>query len=211
MFPGWTAERLFQPHDGTEPSPASPAAQSAPQMADLAAVYPSRPEFQHDMPPHLLFDNAEKISMVGLSLNLLCQSYPDKALLDLLESGALVQALFLDPAGHYIREREREEGHPEGALSTLTTLNIQTLQRLHAKLSPEGRERLRIHTYDEPVRFNITVIDDTTCIVQPYLPEARGIESPTLVTRHQDDAPGLFGTFAQVFESMWARSKEITA
>lgn len=96
-------------------------------------------------------------------------------------------------------------------LSTLTTLNIQTLQRLQGKLSPEARENLYIRTYDEAVRFNITVIDDATCVVQLYLPDARGVESPTFVIEKQPGPPGLFETFSQVFESMWARSKEITA
>lgn len=225
MFPGWTAEQLFQEHTGDikfVPEPPNttggnvagspkPAVASTQGTADVTAVFPSRPAFSHEIPPHELFDGAEQISMVGLSLNLLCQSYPDRSLLDLLESGTVVQCLFLDPAGRYIREREREESHPEGVLSTLTTLNIQTLQRLQGKLSPEARGNLRIRTYDEAVRFNITVIDDATCVVQLYLPDARGVESPTFVVEKQPGPPGLFETFSQVFESMWARSKEITA
>jgi hypothetical protein len=162
------------------------------------------------MPPHQLFDDADKISMVGLSLNLLCQQYPDRALLELLETGTVVQCLFLDPDGEYIKAREREESHPSGVLTTLTRINIQTLQRLHSKLSPEARGNLHLRTYDEAVRFNITVIDDMTCVVQPYLPDARGVESPTLVMERQDGQPaGLFDTFSQVFESMWARATEV--
>lgn len=224
MFPGWTAEQLFQEHTGDiefVPEPPNtaggnvagspkPAVMSTQGMADVTAVFPSRPAFSHEIPPHKLFDGAEQISMVGLSLNLLCQSYPDRSLLHLLESGTVVQCLFLDPAGRYIKEREREESHPEGVLSTLTTLNIQTLQRLHGKLSPQARENLHIRTYDEAVRFNITVIDDATCVVQPYLPDARGVESPTFVIEKQPGLPGLFETFSQVFKSMWARSGEIT-
>lgn len=224
MFPGWTADQLFEEHTGgiefvpeppnakaPAPAPAKPAPQSAQGMADVTAVFPSRPAFSHEIPPHKLFDNADKIDMVGLSLNLLCQSYPDRSLLELLESGTVVQCLFLDPAGRYIKEREREEAHPEGVLSTLTTLNMQTLQRLQAKLSPEAAGNLRIRTYDEPVRFNITVIDEATCVVQPYLPDARGVESPTFVIEKQPGPPGLFDTFSQVFESMWARGNEVTA
>ncbi|PXY33855.1 DUF5919 domain-containing protein [Prauserella flavalba] len=222
MLPGWTAEQLFQEHTGgiefvPEPPastgtgrPAKAAQPTAQGMADVTAVFPSRPAFSHEIPPHKLFDGAEQINMVGLSLNLLCQSYPDRSLLDLLESGTVVQCLFLDPAGRYITEREQEESHPQGVLSTLTTLNIQTLQRLQGKLSPEARGNLRIRTYDEAVRFNITVIDDATCVVQPYLPDARGVESPTLVIEKQPGPPGLFETFSQVFESMWARSTEVT-
>ncbi|MGW7537544.1 DUF5919 domain-containing protein [Amycolatopsis sp. NPDC054798] len=223
MFPGWTAEQLFQEHTGgigfvpeppsTKPvAPAAPPVARAEGMADVTAVFTTRPEFSHEMPPHRLFDDADSISIVGLSLNALCQQYSDRSLMELLENGTTVRALFLDPAGEYIKAREREEGHPPGVLATLTTLNTQTLQRLQSKLSPSARENLQIRTYDEPVRFNITVIDNDTCVVQPYLPDARGVESPTLVMERQAGKPaGLFDTFAQVFESMWARSTEVTA
>jgi hypothetical protein len=225
MFPGWTAEQLFQEHSGGigfVPEPPSTqqeraardavkipvAAPPSRTMADVTAVFTTRPEFMHEMPPHQLFDDADKISMVGLSLNLLCQQYPDRALLELLETGTVVRCLFLDPEGEHIKAREREESHPAGVLSTLTRLNIQTLQRLHHKLSPEARGNLHIRTYNEAVRFNITVIDDLTCVVQPYLPDARGVESPTLV---MDGRPaGLFDTFTQVFESLWSRGTEVT-
>jgi hypothetical protein len=225
MFPGFTAEQLFQVHTGGigfVPEPQTKQAeQSTPEtpptgpregMADVTAVFATRPQFTHALPPHQLFDEADSISMVGLSLNLLCQQYPDRALLELLETGTVVRCLFLDPAGEHIKSREREESHPAGVLTTLTTLNIQTLQRLHQKLSTDARGHLQIRTYDEPVRFNITVVDDATCVVQPYLPDARGVESPTLVMERQDgQAVGLFDTFAQVFESMWARGTEVTA
>ncbi len=219
MFPGFSAEELFQEHTGdnkggdpsAEASPIpEPAVSSTRGMADVTAVFPSRPTFSHEIPPHELFDGAKKISMVGLSLNLLCQSYPDRSLLGLLEAGTVVECLFLDPTGRYIKEREQEEAQPEGVLSTLTTLNIRTLQRLQSRLSPESRGNLHIRIYDEPVRFNITVIDNVTCVIQPYLPDARGVESPTFVAEKQPEAPGLFETFTEILDSMWARGKEIT-
>lgn len=163
----------------------------------------------HELPPHQLFDGAKRIRVAGLSLNLLCQNYPDRALHALLESGTVVEALFLDPTGTHIKQRDQEEGHDPGLLSTLTDINIQALRRVREKLSPEARDNIRIRVYDETIRFNITIIDDRTCVVQPYLPDARGVESPTIVTEKQDDA-GLYGTFVQVFTSIWDRAKDIT-
>jgi hypothetical protein len=225
MFPGWTAEQLFQVHDGgiefiPEP-PSPPAVKSAQRpipvttpcghgVADVIAVFATRSEFTHQIPPRQVFDGAQRIRMVGLSLNLLCQHYPDKALLNLLESGTSVECLFLDPAGQYIKVREQEESHPPGLLATLTTVNIAALRRIRTRLSLEGRENLKIRTYDETVRFNITLIDDKMCVVQPYLPDARGVESPTLVIQKQPTVVGLFDTFTQVFASMWDRAKEIS-
>jgi Domain of unknown function (DUF5919) len=224
MFPGWTAARLFDAYDGSiefVPNPPNPqdgrrasrplpiTAPVAQGVADVVAVYPTRSEFMHDMLPGRLFNEAQRIRVVGLSLNMLCQQYPDRNLLELLESGTTVECLFLDPEGVHIRQREQEESHPDGLLSTLTTVNIEALRRVRAKLSAEAKDRLKIHLYDEIIRFNITIINDDTCVVQPYMPGARGVESPTLIMEKQDVGLGLFDTFEQVFTTMWERSTEV--
>ncbi|AXX33679.1 hypothetical protein KCV87_24150 [Actinosynnema pretiosum subsp. pretiosum] len=139
---------------------------------------------------------------------MLCQQYSDKALLNSIETGTVIRALFLDPDGRHITAREQEEGLPEGHLSMLTRLNIEALRRVGAKVSPEARGQLHIHVYDEPIRYNILITDQAKCVVQPYLPDARGVESPTLVIEKDDAVPGLFATFSQVFDSMWDRAKE---
>jgi hypothetical protein len=210
MFPEWKADQLFRPHNGgIEFASEPPATPSIEGLADISEVFTTRSEFMHKMPPHQLFDGAQKISMVGLSLNLFCQQYSDRAVIDMLESGGTVECLFLDPKGEFVKLREKEESHPDGVLSTLTTLNMQVLQRLKARLSPEAHPRLVIRIYDEVVRFNITVVDDITCVVQAYLPDARGVESPTLVLERSPARGGLFDTFTQVFTSMWTRAQEV--
>ncbi|MCC5581378.1 hypothetical protein IMZ11_37825 [Microtetraspora sp. AC03309] len=77
------------------------------------------------------------------------------------------------------------------------------LTRLKSRLAPEAAKRLEIHVYDETIRFNILIVDGTTCVVQPYLPAARGVDSPTLVITDNTAADGLFPVFDQVFTSMW--------
>jgi hypothetical protein len=114
------------------------------------------------------------------------------------------------PAGEHIAARDREEGHPAGTLSTLTDINLRALRRVAAKVPHDACGNLRIRTYDEVPRFNITIVDDTKCVVQPYLPDARGVESPTLVIDKQPTGAGLFETFAQVFTSLWERGKEVS-
>jgi Domain of unknown function (DUF5919) len=225
MFPGWTAVQLFEVSEGSlefVPDPVvsnsgKVAVRSLPVtapvghgVADITTVFPTRSEFMHEMPPSHLFNDAKSIRMVGLSLNLICQQYSDRSLIELLESGTTIECLFLVPNGQYIQQREREESHPEGLLSTLTTVNIEALRRIRTKLSTDAKDNLKIRTYDETVRFNITIIDDETCIVQPYMPDARGVESPTLVMEKQAAEAGLFDTFEQVFTSMWDRATEVT-
>lgn len=223
MFPGWTAEQLLSPHVGDTDSLITPLRRPAasiqpvprpvqlPQpvrLADVTAVYPTRTEFLHHITPRALFDGAHEISMVGLSLNMLCQQYSDRSLLGLIEAGTAIKALFLDPDGTHITAREREEGLPDGHLSTLTRLNIEALHRVGSKVSAEAQGELAIRVYDEPIRYNITITDRSKCVVQPYLPDARGVESPTLVIEKDDAVPGLFATFSQVFDLMWNRAKE---
>ena len=183
----------------------------AAETADLTAAYLSRSEFLRSNPPEELFGAATEISVSGLSLNLLCQHYPDTEIARLLQAGTSMRCLFLDPTGRYIADREAEEGHTPGVLSNLTTLNIKTLQRIQARLPHGTATNLQIRTYNEPVRFNITIVDSATCIVQPYLPHARGVESPVLLIEKRDDTPGLFAVFASVFEYYWNRGKPVTS
>ena len=180
------------------------------RFLDLEAVYVTRSEFTSRLPPHELFDGATDVRAVGLSLNVLCQQYADDRLRSLIEAGGTVRCLFLDPAGEAIRAREREEGYSPGRLSSLNEINIQImLQRVRQRLAPPDRERLVIATYDETIRFNIILVDHVVAVVQPYLPAARGVESPTFVIRRRDAMSGLFQQFEQVFDWLWARRTEL--
>ncbi|GAA2120344.1 DUF5919 domain-containing protein [Actinomadura alba] len=91
----------------------------------------------------------------------------------------------------------------------MTRLNIEVLTRLRKRLSTQARDRLRIAVYDETIRFNITLIDGETCVMQPYLPQARGVDSPTFVIKRETPGNGLFGTFEQTFTSLWERSTPV--
>ena len=100
--------------------------------------------------------------------------------------------------------REIEEGHDPGHLSSLTTLNITHLQRLRSRLNEPIRDRLRLATYDQTIRFNIIVVkrsETATVVVQPYLPRTRGVDSPTFVVRQMAE-PGLFDTLYQVLADL---------
>lgn len=229
MFPGRPVERLFSPcppdlpgaqhvDEAANEMPASAATdaiggrlsgQPTNRLCDVSAAFASRAEFVAALPPHVLLDGAREVRAAGLSLNMLCQQYPDQHLMRLIADGATIQCLFLDPDGAGIKAREREEGHPEGHVATLTRLNIQVLCRLRDRLTAPERSRFEIAVYDETIRFNIFLIDGVTCIVQPYLPDARGVDSPTLVIERTGATQSLYPVFDQVFSSLWERSKPI--
>ncbi|MFI6994158.1 DUF5919 domain-containing protein [Nonomuraea wenchangensis] len=220
MFPGKSAHELFSataaeiPAQRTAPEPgrsAGPdtAACFMPQMADVTAVFSSRSAFSSAYPASSLFDDAKEINAAGLSLNILCQSYPDHQLKRLLDTGTRIRCLFLDPKGQAIRAREAEEGYTDSTLTTLTALNISMLTRLRDRLDTTSAQRLELHVYDETIRFNLLFVDRALCVVQPYLPQARGIDSPTFVIKDNTAAEGLFPVFDQVFRDMWERSKPV--
>ena len=77
------------------------------------------------------------------------------------------------------------------------------------RLPCDARDRIRIAVYDETIRFYIILVDDRTCVVQPYLPHARGIDGPTLLLQRSDAADGLYPVFEQVYESLEERSRLI--
>ncbi|MGC5031788.1 DUF5919 domain-containing protein [Micromonospora sp. DT229] len=177
-------------------------------LAGLIAVHPSRSQLAAHLPADQLFDGARDIRAVGLSLNMLCQDYADRRWQALLANGAQVRCLFLDPDGSAIQAREAEEGFPNGQLSALTKLNIETLLRVRDRLPVNLRDRLNLATYDETLRFNIVLVDDL-CVAQPYLAESRGVDSPAFVSRRELSGAGLYPVFEQVFESQWQRGRAL--
>jgi hypothetical protein len=179
------------------------------RFADVEAVFPTRSEFMSAMPPQALLAEATTIDAAGLSLNLLCQQYADQDLRALIDGGATARCLFLAPYGTAIAAREQEESYPPGHLSALTEMNRQILlQRVREQLPQPARERLWIATYDETIRFNILLVNHEIAVVQPYLPTARGVESPTFVLRRRRQRPGLYAVFEQAFEWLIAQSTE---
>lgn len=208
MFPGWTADQLFGPCPDEVLTGRTPNVDGR-DLADIVAVYPTRADFTCAMSPHSLFDDASDVRVAGLSLNLVCQQYPDQRLHALIEKGATLRCLFLDPHGEAILTREREEGYTDHHLVTLTKLNIEVLSRLRDRLPAGAQDRVCAAVYDETIRFGIVLIDGETCVVQPYLPRARGVDSPTFVAHRCQENPGLYGTFERIYADLWERSRPV--
>jgi hypothetical protein len=224
MLTGYTAAQLLGPcPDRAIPAPArssgakaaNPAPQLAPvvpgveMMAGVEAIFTSRSEFAARVEPRALLDGVTSIRAAGLSLNLICQQIPDQYLLRHLAGGTQLTCLFLDPGGQAIQAREREEQYQPGFLSNLTKLNIEVISRLRDRLPAGVQDRLRLAAYDETIRFNILLAGDRTCVVQPYLPQARGVEAPTLLIRSTSEAGGLYPVFEQIYQSLEERSRPL--
>ncbi|MEU8074097.1 DUF5919 domain-containing protein [Catellatospora citrea] len=179
------------------------------RFSDVVAVYPSRSAFSAAHSAHELFDGAADIRASGLSLNLLCHQYSDTGLHNLASSGAQLRLLLLDPSGEAIRRREQEEGYPPRFLSSLNEINIGVLRRVRDRL-PDGRQgNIQVAVYDETVRFNIIMVDERICVVQPYLPQMRGVEAPTLLIERKSGFPGLYTMFEKIFTAAWEGARSL--
>jgi len=222
MLPGWTVAELFavgpiDDRNGARPEVPGPRRTSedlatedlALRYADVIAVYPTRSAFTSAHPVHELFDNARTIRAAGLSLNLLCQHYSDTGLFTLANNGTEFRLLLLDPDGEAIKNREQEEGYEPRFLSTLNELNLGVLRKVRKRLPADRQPNMQVALYDDLIRFNIILIDETVCIVQPYLAHSRGVDSPTMVIERNPKIPGLYATFEQVFTTAWEGSRPL--
>jgi hypothetical protein len=212
MLAGYTAAQLLAPCPGDAvPAPERARSQPAPDpaalpMAGVQAVFTSRSDFAARVTPQSLIDGAPAVRAAGLSLNMICQQLPDRYLAQVITGGTELACLFLDPAGEAIAAREREEEYEPGFLSSLTRLNIDLLLRLRARLPAAARNSLGIAVYDETVRYNILIADGRACVVQPYLPRARGIDSPTLLIGPATEPGSLYPVFDQIWDALAKRS-----
>ena len=71
------------------------------------------------------------------------------------------------------------------------------------RLPADVRDRIEVATYDQTIRFNITLVNNELCIAQPYLPHSRGVEAPTMVIKKRWPSAGLFPVFDRTFTELW--------
>lgn len=211
MLPGRTVHELFEPSTARAPGAnrTAPGAEpQTPELAGLTAVFTTRSDFAHAQPPRRLFDDAMSLDAMGLSLNLLCQQYPDAKVRELFMR-ARVRLLFLDPDGDAIKRRTAEEKHEPGHLEHWTRANINVVRRIRDGLNPTVADRVEFRTYDETIRFNVMLIDETVGVMQPYLPQARGVDSPTFVMKRTGSGANLFSVAEGIFEQTWDRGSPL--
>ncbi|MFD4140040.1 SAV2148 family HEPN domain-containing protein [Streptomyces sp. NBC_00390] len=191
------------------------------RYADVVSVHPDRVRLQRQLPAEDLFGGARRVDAIGIGLNLLVQNFSGRRLVRLAESGCRVRLLFLNPASSAVKRRERELGIKKGELSRTVEMNILHMRRVRSRLrDPDAFE---IHVFDETPRFTAYLVDgdgpDGLAVVQSYLRRARGMEAPVLVLRGggrsvvrsgHDSETGLFQTYREEFESVWADSRPVS-
>ncbi|MER7170309.1 SAV2148 family HEPN domain-containing protein [Streptomyces mesophilus] len=192
------------------------------RYADVVGVHPDRVRLLRQFPAEDLFGGARRLDAIGIGLNLLVQNFSGRRLMRLAEAGGRVRLLFLNPASSAVKRRERELGLKRGELSRSVEMNILHMRRVRSRLRDPGA--FQIHVFDETPRFTAYLVDgdgaDGVAVIQSYLRRARGMEAPVLVLRSgsrvvkADEARGgehgLFETYREEFESVWADSRPVS-
>ncbi|WP_164412246.1 SAV2148 family HEPN domain-containing protein [Streptomyces salinarius] len=193
------------------------------RYADVVAVHSDRVRLLRQFPAEDLFGSARRVDALGIGLNLLVQNFSGRRLLRMAEAGGRVRLLFLNPASSAIKRRERELGIKRGELSRAVEMNILHMRRVRARLRDPGA--FEIQVFDETPRFTAYLVDgdgaDGIAVVQSYLRRTRGMEAPVLVLRNgrnggkvvksdRLDEGGLFPTYREEFELMWADSRPVS-
>jgi hypothetical protein len=99
-------------------------------------------------------------------------------------------------------------------------MNILHMRRVRSRLRDPGA--FEIQVYDETPRVTAYLVDgdgsDGIALVQSHLRRSRGMEAPVLVLRggnrvvrsDEIDEGGLFSTYREEFELMWADSRPVS-
>jgi len=190
------------------------------RYADVVAVHPDRVRLLRQFPAEDIFGGARRLDAIGIGLNLLVQNFSGRRLVRLAESGCRARLLFLNPASSAVKRRERELGIKRGELSRAVEMNILHMRRVRSRLRDPGA--FEIQVFDETPRFTAYLVDgdgsDGIAVVQTYLRRMRGLEAPVLVLRNgsrvvksgEMDESGLFPTYREEFELMWADSRPVS-
>ncbi|MBP2405745.1 SAV2148 family HEPN domain-containing protein [Streptomyces syringium] len=191
------------------------------RYADVIGVHPDRVRLQRQLPVEDLFGSARRLDAVGIGLNLLVQNYSGRRLIRLAEAGCRARLLFLNPASSAVRRRERELGIKKGEMSRSVEMNIMHMRRVRDRLRDTAAFEIRV--FDETPRFTAYLVNgdgsDGLAVVQSYLRKARGMEAPVLVLRGggrnvvrdgREQEHGLFETYREEFEGVWADSRPVS-
>lgn len=172
---------------------------------EVRGIYRNRIDFNRDFSYPRMFENAQTIFAVGISLNAVTLNYSHEAIVEsITQKKRVYQLCFLNPTGKYCAVREQEENYPEGFLADLTRLNMHHMEVVRNRLKiidPQHVEQLQVKTYDMLPRFNIYIVDNSLMTVQCYA-YGRGEETPLFVLVHQGNG-GLFDYYASVAKYYW--------
>lgn len=175
---------------------------------DLVRAFARRADAESSLKLSFLIEQAELVEASGISLNVLSLQTNTQKIQDMLLRGSRINALFLNPDSEAMRRREAEEHHRPGKLAKLTQLNIDSMLDLRESLPPAAKDNLAIRLNSELVTNNMLFLDESLCIVQPYLTNGRGIDSPSFVFVNRA-GDGIFKIYHHTYSHLWELGRSL--
>lgn len=176
---------------------------------DTACIFRDRNGFDSCVSYQALFANAQHIRGLGISCNAILMNWGLRNLEHIvIEKNCRIQLLMLEPEGNFIRQREEEERQTPGTIVDVTKSNLALAKRFWEALPIKKRELFEVRNYDRPVSLNMYIIDRSFVVIQHYMPDTRGQETPVFVIRHDELESGLFDAYEQLFETLWGTSSD---
>ncbi len=177
-------------------------------------VYPSRDDIPKRMWCGFLRSARKRCLLLGTANNNWCRD-PDFAptLLERLRSNVRVQILFLDPNGHAIKTRGKEDKGRN--TDKATRESIKEMWEIRGKLDkePDSQGRLELRVYDHTPSSGMTWVDDSFMIVTHYLAGFANLTSPALKVKPVETKPGerdLYRTYEENSNAILEGSTLIT-
>lgn len=184
------------------PSSRPDQAVGAPAISEVVGAYAHRAEVPTDLWLSLLSGARERIDLLGYAYPFVLEMSPHAArdMAAKCAQGVRVRMAFADPDCEHVAERDALEqlnGSLPGRIRNAFTYLGELLDCENAATGLH-----QVHLYNSIFRF------DDQMIVTPYLYRARGYQHPALHLRRLSPF-GIFESFAQQFEEIWATVKPL--
>jgi hypothetical protein len=102
---------------------------------------------------------------------------------------------------------EKEEDLPPGTIKNITNTNLALASRIDDETKSEKNDGFEYRLYDRPVSINMYIVNDMHIVVQHYIFDTRGQETPIFVINDDHRESGLFNKYKMIFTSIWNSAK----
>jgi transcriptional regulator with XRE-family HTH domain len=177
---------------------------SGPTCPEIKTIYPHRSAVPREL-WHRMFANSQReIGILAYAALFLAEDLEFVRLLaDKAQSGVPVRLLLASPESPRLAERGEEEG-----IGTAVGARVQNaLALFRPMLAAEGVQG-RLH---ETVLYNSIFRADDDMLINPQVYGVAAAYAPVLHLHHLDAGGGIFETYADSFERIWAKSESADA
>jgi len=199
----WKVSELIGQEEGyLWPTARPDVSPGAPATSEVVTAYAHRADIPTNVWNEFLARACRQIDIIGYSFLFLPEQTVNlaKVIAHKCSNGCKLRIAIANPDCQHTRERDRLESL-NGTLPARIRTTVTHLQPI-LKISSVQVRYHETHLYSAIYRF------DDEMLVTPYLAKAHGFEHPALHLRRLSPY-GIFATYADHFESLWATTKDM--